>query len=111
METADTYIKVIELDSVEEGQGKLVRAGLKKLALFLHEGELHCIQNFCPHAGGALALGPVSGCVVKCPRHDWGFDFTTGECLTNGRYEVKRYPLKVEDGWVYVGVPDDGKII
>lgn len=112
MEADDTYFKVAKLDELTQGQGKLVRAGLKKLALFLHEGELHCIQNFCPHAGGFLALGAVKGCVVKCPRHDWGFDFTSGACLTNARYDVRRYKTRVdEEGWVHVGVPDDGALI
>ena len=112
MESADKFFKVAKLTDLEEGKGKLVRAGLKKLALFLHEGELYCIQNFCPHAGGFLAMGDVKGCVVKCPRHNWGFDFTSGACLTNQRYDVKRYETKIdEDGWVHVGVPDDGAII
>ncbi len=107
MEQADKFIKVIRLEEVEQGKGTLVRAGLKKLALFLHEEELHCIQNFCPHAGAFLALGDVTGCVVRCPRHSWGFDFTTGECKTNARYSVKQYETRVEEGWVLVGLPDD----
>ena len=113
MESADEFFKVAKLAELEDGgQGKLVRAGVKKLALFLRDGELYCIQNFCPHAGGALALGQVQGCVVKCPRHNWGFDFQTGECLTNPRYDVKRYECRVDDdGWVIVGVPDDGRLI
>ena len=112
MERADTFVRVARRDELTEGEGKLVRAGIKKLALFLHEGELYCIQNFCPHAGGVLALGEVAGCVVKCPRHSWGFDFVSGECLTNKRYDVKRYETKGdEEGWVCVGVPEDGLII
>lgn len=107
MERADRFFKVAQRDELEEGRGKLVRAGIKKLGLFLHEGEVYCIQNFCPHAGGFLALGPVSGTIVRCPRHSWGFDFTTGECKSQPRYEVKRYVVEVrEDGWVYVGMPE-----
>ena len=102
-----TFFKVIRREELVEGQGKLVRAGIKKLAVFLHEGNLYCIQNFCPHAGGFLALGEVKGCVVKCPRHNWGFDFRTGDCLTNPRYDVRRYPVREEEGWVLVGVSDD----
>ena len=111
MERADTFIKVVKVEDLQEGQGKLVRAGLKKLAVFLLGEDIHCIQNFCPHAGGSLAHGEVHKCIVKCPRHDWGFDFTDGSCVTNPRYDVKRYEVKVDDGWVLVGVPDDGKLI
>lgn len=112
MERADKFVKVAKLSDLEEGQGKLVQAGLKKLALFLHQGQLYCIQNFCPHAGAFLALGEVKGCIVKCPRHSWGFDFTQGTCVTNPRYDVRRYTTMVDDeGWVHVGLPDDGSII
>lgn len=104
----DEYTRVARLDELREGQGKLVFVGAKKLALFLVDGQTHCIQNFCPHAGGYLAAGEVSGCVVKCPRHSWGFDVTTGKCLTNKRYEARTYPTRVdEEGWVLVAVDED----
>ena len=112
MEHADRFIKVAKRADLQEGQGKLVQAGLKKLALFVYQGEVYCIQNFCPHAGGFLALGAVKGCIVQCPRHSWGFDFTQGTCVTNPRYDVKRYPTQIDDeGWVLVGVPEDGSLI
>lgn len=105
MEPAEIFYKVAKFADLVPGEGKLVHAGIKKLALFLHEGELYCIQNFCPHAGGFLALGEVKGCIVKCPRHAWGFDFTDGSCKSNPRYDVKRYQTRVEGEWVLVGLP------
>ena len=108
MSTSVQFFKVAHYQELEQGEGKLVYAGVKKLALFLLGEELHCIQNHCPHAGASLALGRVKGCIVSCPRHDWGFDFTDGSCKTNPRYSVKRYAVEVrEDGHVYVGVPEE----
>lgn len=111
MESAETFVKVLEADFLQPGEGKVVHAGVKKLALFNIDGEFHCIQNFCPHAGGFLGMGEVHGEVVLCPRHAWGFNIKTGACRTDPRYEVRRYETKVEDGWVLVAVPDDGSII
>ncbi len=108
MEQADTFYDVATLDVLTEGEGKLVYAGVKKLALFLYDGNVYCIQNFCPHAGGMLAMGPVEGCRVRCPRHNWAFDFITGECPTDPRYDVKRYPVEInDDGTIRVGLPED----
>ena len=107
MERDDQYYKVIELSRLPAQGGTLVYANFKKFALFQIDGELHCTQNHCPHAGASLAMGSLKGCVVKCPRHDWGFDVTDGSCTTNPRYSVKRYATRVEDGWVYVGLPDE----
>ena len=106
MDAGLQYFKVLEVDKLAPGKGTVVHAGTKKLALFNVDGSFHCIQNFCPHAGGFLGLGPFSGCIVRCPRHSWGFDVRTGDCKTNARYEARTYETKVEDGWVWVGLPE-----
>lgn len=105
------FFKVLAADKLAEGEGQEVRAGLKKVAIFRHEGEIYAIQNFCPHAGGPLGLGEFSNGVVRCPRHYWGFDVKTGACRTNPRYSARQYPTRVEDGYILVGVPEDGKLV
>ena len=111
MEAADEFFKVIEDGVLNDGEGRVVRAGLKKIALFKLGDEYHATQNFCPHAGGFLGLGEVKDGCVRCPRHAWRFDIRTGECHTNPRYDIRRYTVKVEDGWVLVGVPSDGSLL
>ncbi len=110
-EQAHKFFKVLEADQIAEGEGLVVRAGIKKVALFKYEGEIYAIQNFCPHAGGSLGLGEFSNGVVRCPRHSWGFDVKTGACRTNPRYNTRRYPTRIEDGYILVGVPEDGKLL
>lgn len=105
------YFKVIEASELSEGEGRVVRAGLKKVAVFKYDGEVFAIQNFCPHAGGSLGLGNFSNGVVRCPRHSWGFDVETGQCRTNPRYNARCYPTRLEDGYILVGVPDDGNLV
>ncbi len=105
MEQADIFYTVAKCDDIESGEGKIVFAGTTRVALFNYNGEIFCIQNNCPHAGGHLGLGAVKGCIVKCPRHDWGFDFTTGKCKTDPRYSAKQYEVKIEDGNILVGLP------
>lgn len=111
MEPADQFFKVLKADALNEGEGRTVQAGLKKIALFNLDGEFHAIQNFCPHAGGFLGMGEVRDDCVRCPRHAWRFDIKSGKCLTNPRYDVRRYQVKVEDGWILVGIPSDGSLI
>lgn len=111
MEPADEFFKVLPADALTDGEGRVVQAGIKKIALFRLGDEYHAIQNFCPHAGGFLGLGEVRDNCVRCPRHAWRFEIKTGRCLTDPRYEVRRYVTKVEDGFIWVGVPSDGKLI
>ena len=110
MERADTFFKVAKSDELKPGESKIVHAGVKKIALFNKDGEFFAIQNFCPHAGGYLGLGDFKGCIVKCPRHSWGFDITTGECKTDPRYSVKQYEVIVEDGYIKVGLPSEDPV-
>lgn len=111
MATNLKFFRVLDEGELAEGEGRVVFAGIKRIALFLIDGEYLGLQNHCPHAGGHLGLGPISGCIVRCPRHAWGFDIKTGECITNPRYSAKTYPTRVEDGGIWIGVPDDGNIV
>lgn len=105
------FFKVIKDVELREGQGRVVRAGLKKIALFRRDGEVFAIQDFCPHAGGSLGIGEFSNGVVRCPRHGWGFDVATGACLSNSLYEARCYPTQLEGDYILVGVPDDGALV
>ena len=106
LERVDRFVEVARREEVKREEGTIVFVETKRLALFEVDGEVVCIKNSCPHAGGHLGRGSVKGCKVFCPRHDWAFDLTTGACETDPRYSVKRYAVKVEDGSVWVGIPE-----
>ena len=48
------------------------------LALYRVDGEVRCVQAFCPHLEGPLFQGSVAGGEVTCPWHLWRFDLKTG---------------------------------
>src|SRR5688572_30160748 len=78
--TTMKWVSLCRLDELTEGKGKYVEIDGFQLAVFLHQSQTHCIDNYCPHAGGNLAAGHVdeTGCAV-CPLHDWPFRLATGE--------------------------------
>jgi nitrite reductase (NADH) small subunit len=41
---------------------------------------------------------------VACPFHKKTFSLITGQCLNAEECAIKTYPVKVEDGRVYIGV-------
>ena len=49
------------------------------LALFVVDGEVRCVQAFCPHLQGPLFQGSVARGVVTCPWHGWRYDLRNGE--------------------------------
>jgi nitrite reductase/ring-hydroxylating ferredoxin subunit len=45
-----------------------------------------------------------TGHEVMCPWHAWSWDVRTGENCANGTLKVQTFEVKVEDGFVLVGV-------
>lgn len=77
-----------------------------KIAVFrTAENQVFAVDNRCPHRGGPLAEGIVHGTSVTCPLHNWIFDLETGEAQGADEGAVRTYPVKVEDGHIYIA-PD-----
>lgn len=43
-------------------------------------GQLHALEDACPHKGVALHKGTVQGCHLTCGYHGWEFN-SSGECV------------------------------
>ena len=97
--------KVAKATDVSPGQGLVVQAGAKTLALFNVAGAYHAIDNTCPHRGGPLGEGDLDGRLVICPWHGWRWDVTTGANANNPAVKIGCFPIAVEDGDVYVEMP------
>jgi nitrite reductase (NADH) small subunit len=96
------FEKVAETESIPSGQGLVVEAGGKQIAVFNCEGRFYGTQNACPHRGGPLADGLLEGTVLSCPWHGYEFDVTSGECHTNPKTPIKTFAVKVEGNAVLV---------
>jgi nitrite reductase (NADH) small subunit len=95
-------IKVASVGEVETGQGRIVQADGKTLALFNVEGTFYALDNGCSHRGGPLGEGDLEGAVVTCPWHAWRWDVRTGANVNNPAVRVACYPVVVEGGAVFV---------
>jgi NAD(P)H-dependent nitrite reductase small subunit len=94
--------RVAALADVPEGEGKVVSAGGREIAVFRFGGEVHAIDNLCPHRGGPLGDGVLIGSAVVCPWHGWQFDCATGRSTVNPEVCVVRYPVRVDGDEVFV---------
>ena len=73
------------------------------IAVFRREGRLYCIDNACAHEDGPVGEGAIAGCRVRCPYHDWEYDFTTGACLTDPERALATWAVREESGVIWVG--------
>ena len=71
-------------------------------AAFNVDGEYRVIDGICPHAGGPLGQGTLSGSIVTCPWHGWQFDVESGAHCRNHRLCQQTYQTEVIDGMLNI---------
>lgn len=98
------YVKVLSSSDLVEGQGKVVQAGGKAIAVFNVGGTVYAIDNTCLHRGGPLGEGELEGSVVTCPWHMWEYDVRTGEKVGAPTVKVATYPVQVEGPDIKVAI-------
>lgn len=76
------------------GEVTEVEAGGTAICLANVDGEMHALDNVCPHRQGPLGQGWIEGKAVLCPWHAWAFDVTTGVAEEPERAQVRVFPLR-----------------
>jgi len=102
------WTRIVALADCQIGRGRYVTVREHELAVFhLADAPEQIIvtRNSCPHAGGNLAAGAVTGTVVTCPWHQWPFDLVTGSCPLSEKVALTKYPSRVQDGWIWALLP------
>ncbi|HEY0634871.1 MAG TPA: glutamate synthase-related protein [Gammaproteobacteria bacterium] len=94
--------RICSVASLKEGYGSECWVNGRPLALYLHKGAVYALQDRCPHREGQLSRGKVEGDDAVCPLHGWNFDLKTGISPYNPHDRVATYPVKVEQGEVWI---------
>lgn len=97
------YRRVALVEEVPEGHGLCVRLDGIDVGLFRVAGEIHAMENRCPHAGDPLSEGTLEGAIVTCRAHGWKFDVRTGFPPENpDGFPIPRFAVRVEGDSVEV---------
>ncbi len=104
------WIEVAHLDDIPRQGSRVVKTAAGDIAVFRTvEDEVFALRDQCPHKGGPLSQGIVSGKRVACPLHDWKIALDTGLAVAPDEGCAARYPVRVVDGRVSLSlVPEDG---
>ena len=90
-------IKIAETKNLAPGRAAAFDVEGQRIAVFNVEGAFYGIEDACPHSGGPLSEGCVSGTTVSCPWHGADFDIKTGAVLSPPAFEgVKSYKVLVD---------------
>ena len=107
---------------IPPGERKLFTIKGRPIAIFNLDGDYFGMFNRCPHQGGSLCDGAVTGLVqssspgqynygrrgefIRCPWHGWEFDIRTGKsyCAPD-RIKARAYPVETAHGTQLVEGP------
>ena len=104
---------VAPVEAIPPGERRIVEIAGRSIGVYNVNGEFFALRNRCPHQGGPLCNGPVSGFVsssgpgdyhvtrhgeiVRCPWHGWEFDIRTGQSWFDPRrVRVRNYDVTLE---------------
>lgn len=106
---------VATTDEIPPGQRKVVTVDGREIVIFNLDGDYVGILNRCPHQGGKLCDGVVTGHItstepgritydrpgeiIRCPWHGWFFDLRTGQSWGEpDRVKTRNYDVAVAEG-------------
>jgi nitrite reductase (NADH) small subunit len=95
--------RVASLADLRPGEGRLVVVDGREIALFRTAAGVRAVGARCPHAGGPLHEGIVSGTRVTCPLHLRVVDLDTGE-VDDCEERVRCYAVETDEESVLLEV-------
>lgn len=101
------WVKATPCSNVPLREGRAVVFGRREVAIFNLGDRFLATDNRCPHNGGPLCDGIVTGDAVVCPLHAWKVRLDTGavERPATRTLCVETFQTRVEDGVVMVELP------
>jgi nitrite reductase (NADH) small subunit len=97
------WIEITKLEDIPRRGARVLRTDTMDIAIFRTATDrVFALKDRCPHKGGPLSQGIVHGETVTCPLHNWKIDLASGEARGPDQGCAQRYPVKVENGAVYL---------
>lgn len=110
MNMNEHWIEIGPMQDIPRQGARVVKTSAGEIALFRTvDDEVFALRDKCPHKGGPLSQGIVSGKKVACPLHDWKIALDTGIAVAPDEGCAARYPVRVVDGRVSLSLaPEEG---
>jgi NAD(P)H-dependent nitrite reductase small subunit len=107
-----SWVPLAKVEEFPKDSGVTYRFGRAQIAVFhvSHQNRWYATQAQCPHKGDAVLgrgiLGDNCGVAkVACPFHKRTFSLESGQCTSGEGADILTFPVKVEQGEVYVELP------
>lgn len=101
------WVRITHRDNIPLREGRSVKIASREIAIFNLGDRFLAVENRCPHKGGPLSEGIVSGNAVVCPLHAWKIALECGTVTkpADTRKSVQTFQTRLEAGIVMLEVP------
>jgi toluene monooxygenase system ferredoxin subunit len=106
--TSQEFVEVCAADDLWVGEMGCFDAGEQEVLILNVDGQLRAFDAICPHQSMPLVEGRFDGKVLICRAHEWSFDACTGQGINPKNECLRRFPLRIVEGKVFVTIePSD----
>jgi len=104
------WFRAARISDFPENGGACVKYKDLQIAVFnfSRRSEWYACQNLCPHKMQMVLSRGMIGSMegdpkIACPFHKKTFSLVNGQCLNGEEEKISIFPVKVEDGFIYIG--------
>ena len=100
------WTEIGDIEDIPRQGARVIRTAQGDIAVFRTAAdEVFALRDRCPHRGGPLSQGIVSGKKVTCPLHNWNILLDSGEAVAPDQGCAATFSVKLVDGRVYLALP------
>ena len=101
------WVRITPIQNIPLREGRSVQVAGRDIAIFNLGDRFLAVEGSCPHKGGPLAEGIVTGTTVVCPLHAWKVDLESGAVKNSASPVpcIETFPTRVEGGVILIEIP------
>lgn len=98
LDTEPAWRDVIAAAELPDGEITYTAASGRNLFIYRAGESIRVYDSRCPHQVTNIPHLALSGKRLTCPKHQWAFDVSTGECVEKGDRPLRHFEHKIENG-------------
>jgi len=90
---------LIDISDVKDGDIAYIdECDGRSLFIYRSGDDYRVYDSRCPHQVTNIPHLALAGKRLTCPKHQWAFDVTTGECVDKGTRPLRQFDSRVKEG-------------
>jgi nitrite reductase/ring-hydroxylating ferredoxin subunit len=98
------YQKIAEVEDLWSGEMRGLEVGGECVLLVNVDDHIYAYADSCPHQRSRLSEGTLTDKIIRCARHHWEFDVSTGSGVNPQNTCLRVFPIKLDGQDILVDI-------